>query len=467
MNRRQLLKGAMGVSLSLPYLEALAPRQARAQASSANPSRLVVFLHHQGTIMRDWRPTGGTTDFTLGRISAPLAPYQSRLVMVDGVSNLVRYVNTQSDGHSSSARTLMTCQPYSGTLDANGDVLPDAQQPVDDHAAGPSIDQVVASRIRDAEPFASMDLAIGTEGDPAHTFTGRVLYAAKDDPVTAMAHPADAFDRVFSGVNQDAQPDSAAERLRARKLSVLDAVLEDFTTLRAELGPSDRQRLDAHADKVREIEKRLASSQTPSVGCNPPNLALPSGYDHVYQDNVTGPLMMDLGVIALACAQTKVVTLHYGTGDGPWFPWITDPSPLIPTDKYDRWHTMVHDGRDRSDLGGDDEPGLVAGYRWYAEQFAALLDRLDQQQDAQGSLLDSTLVLWLSDFGDGYGHETYELPVVLAGATGGATGRYLDLRGQNLSTNQLMVTVLNAFGFDDMEFGMPGHGSGPLPGVLS
>jgi hypothetical protein len=67
IDRRTLLRGAGGVAIGLPFLEAmLAP--GRSHAASAVPLRFVVFYTPGGTLLDKWRPTGTETAYNLSDI---------------------------------------------------------------------------------------------------------------------------------------------------------------------------------------------------------------------------------------------------------------------------------------------------------------------------------------------------------------------------------------------------------------
>jgi hypothetical protein len=112
-----------------------------------------------------------------------------------------------------------------------------------------------------------------------------------------------------------------------------------------------------------------------------------------------------------------------------------------------------------------------AGFKYYSDQVALLLNELQSFDEGGTSLLDHTLVLWISEYGDGGAHNTDDIPVVLAGGLGGAvrTGQHLSFSGQNRTTNDLFVTLLNLFGGTDTQFGYGADrfNKGPLPGVAA
>src|SRR5690606_21470437 len=112
---------------------------------------------------------------------------------------------------------------------------------------------------------------------------------------------------------------------------------------------------------------------------------------------------------------------------------------------------------------------LARVYRWYAQRFAYLLDRLANTPDVDGtSVLDNTLILWGTELGVGWTHKLDNVPFILAGGANSRLrgGQYLDVKGGQ--TTRLLVTALHAMGLTDVEsYGSTDAGSGPLEGVLT
>jgi hypothetical protein len=456
MNRRSFLR-AGGACLALPWLG----RTASATTSGA-PKRFVILHNPQGTVMRDWIPTGSASNFTFGPITAPLAPFQDRLVVVSGVDNVMPRYNSVGNAHVNANYTFLTGRPF----------------PVQDGSAitggGPSIEQVLASRISTDTPFPRLDFAIGGRSTGSGFFTpteGTYFWVDRADPVSYFNDPVLTTLRIFGDSSVPAA-DRWAER--ARRSSVLAAVLDNFDVARRDLGASDRVRLDAHADKLVDLEARIASG---TGSCVSPTIALPPGYTPTGSDDASAPAMTEILVTALACDMTRVATLHFAEGHAPTFPWLTarnGGSPIVDPGLWENWHAMVH---------ADYQPGMELAYTWYMEQFAHVLRRMSETTDADGdNLLDTSLVMLVSEYSSGR-HWNRHLPVILAGCVGDAPlGRWLDLRPGSVddyearngyldsgyTMNQLLVSILHAFGFDDADFGFtaPELPSGPLPGLL-
>jgi hypothetical protein len=205
--------------------------------------------------------------------------------------------------------------------------------------------------------------------------------------------------------------------------------------------------------------------------CTPPSLDIPTGLDSAVDDDLTTPLYNELLVAALACDLTRVGTFHFANAHSPTFPWLwsRNGGPVVPAE-FENWHAMVH---------ADYQPGMEVAYRWYMEMLADLLGRMAVTTDADGdNLLDTTLVVCASEYSSGR-HFTRSLPALLVGATGPyAPGRWVDhmptspesfngWTDSGVTTNQLLVSILHAFGFDDARFGLddPDIPEGGVPGL--
>ncbi len=455
LDRRSLLRVG-GASVALPFLHPLfGSRAARAEAGP-RPTRLVVFHHHQGQVLPFFTPEGAESAFSLPHVLEPLAAFQDRMVVLTGLDNRNPRLNTVGNAHQNANLTLFTGRPF----------------PVQDAArltgAGPSIEQVVAERIGGDTPFQRLDFAVG--GTSAGGFyTGDRFYYGMGDPVAAFNDPFVAISRIFGDPSVSAE-DAWAQR--SRRSAVLDAVLDNFRLARRELSGDERARLDAHEDKVVQLEQRIRSG----VGaCTAPSWTEPGGYDRTYDDDISAPALAEIAVSALACGLTRVVTLELANGHDHAFDWLwgRNGGPIVDTSSFDNWHAMVH---------ADYQPGMEHVYRWYMEQLADLLGLLATTPDADGDpLLDSTLVLYLPEFSSGR-HWHNGIPAILAGNLGDAApGRWLDYLGGTLdaflamnnyldsraTTNQLFTSVLRQFGFDDASFGHEEADwpTGPLEGL--
>ena len=90
--------------------------------------------------------------------------------------------------------------------------------------------------------------------------------------------------------------------------------------------------------------------------------------------------------------------------------------------------------------------------RWYMQHFAAFLEKMNQTEDVDGqSLLHHSMILYGSGNADGNRHTHVNLPLVLAGAGGGAfkPGRFIKAKDQPITN--LFLSMADAMGAEGIE----------------
>lgn len=461
LGRRRFLRGVGGAVVALPFLQSLT-RTSRAEPL-ANPKRLVVFHHPQGTLLDDdvggsgpmadlWTPSSTGPLTSPGQLSPILAPLATPLgsgagavyekcLVLSGLSN-----SASEGGHAACGRSLLTGVPVIDPLTNFG------------YASGPSIDFVFAQHIKSEVnlPFGALNLASVSE------FGGenQLHWDDQQKPIPCRFNPQTTFDELFSDLVGETEiggpaPElSTLQKLRAERKSVLDGVLAQLAHLDARVSQEDRTVLEAHADKIRDLEKQLGSTgATVNSQCGVPELA-PEDYgaDFYYHEDISAKAHIDELVMALACDLTRVGTFTFSNYDAPLFPWLASEGVSIPMGGKG-WHTLVHENR----FDPASRDAMMKAFRWYNQMFAYLVAELDRFVEPDGTtLLDNTVVLCMSEFGNGGVHRPERLPVVLAGGLGGAftVGRH---QATNATTGNLFTTIQNAFGIAGPWAGEPSY----------
>lgn len=441
LSRRGLLR-TLGTSVPAVALASLRTSPLRAATA---PVRLIVFFTANGTIPEMFRPQGTGPGFGIvpGGILEPLAAFKAKLNVLWGVHYLAADKGPGA-AHQKGAGTCLTGRALlPGSMSGGGGASAG-------FASGISVDQYIANRIGPVTRFRSLEMGVRVIGSGNRQ---RLSYLGSDQPLPTESDPAKVFARVFGADGGD--PMQAA-RLLAERRSVLDYVRQDLGTLMTRLPGDERTRLDRHLESLRDLERQLAPPAGTGLVCTPP---APGGkLDPTATPNypAVGKLQMDLLVAALACDQTRLAHLMWnGSTSQQTFPWlgINDPH-----------HTMSH--APDSDTATRDK--LIAINRWYAEQFAYLLGKMDAVTEANGrTMLDNSLVAWTNELGKGNTHTRNNIPWVLAGSAGGAvqTGRSLAYPG--VAHNNLLVTFCHAMGLrDEKTFGDPAFCTGPLADLV-
>ena len=450
LSRRSLLRGSAGIAVALPLLEAMLPGRATAQAA-ATPLRFGVFFSANGVIDADWTPAGGEKDFTLSTALAPLAPHQGDINIIQGLNAETSYMQQGNPHDLAMAHMLTGMRMQGSTFGRAGHIL-------DGTAGGPSVDQALAKVIGSATKLRSLELGVQSTITDLEPMVTRMSYGGPNDPRSPLDDPKEVFKRLFG---DSAMSAAEIDALHQRQKSVLDAVLAEFNGVSTTLGYDDKQKLERHAEAIRDIERQLELMDMPVLaGCKvptaPPTVNVDTFYDCTRDGRPNkclagfdeiGKAQMDLMVLALACDLSRVVTLQWSTAES-----TTVHSQIGIADEH---HLMSHDIKNKAPL-------MTKVNTWYAEQFAYLLTEMKKVQEGPGTLLDNTLLFWPNELSQAEVHSRRNLPYVLAGTAQGKvpTGRYLKYQGD--PHNQLLATFMNIFGVEVQSFG-----ESMYPGVLS
>lgn len=425
-NRRAFLRSTALPLVASPFLSLLSGKAWAQDAGQAR--RLVIFFSPNGTVHNRWRPEGTGRDYQLpaGSILEPLAAYREQMIVCSGI-DFFGVTN-----HEGGMQAMLT--GGGGARSATG---------------GMSVDQYIAGEIGGGTRFRSVELGVITSPWGASVQT-RMSYRSPGQHVPPNDNPADAWQRLFSNLGE---PDAAAlSRLRSRR-SVLDLVTRELRSLRTTVGLEEGAKLDAHLTSLREIEGSLGAAV--AGGCLAPDRPGRLGISTHSNFPQLGRIQTDLLVTALSCGLTRVASLQ----------WSHTVSPVVVS-----WLGFSEAHHSLSHIDDSNRPGVdrfVAAERWFAEQFAYLLDRLDAlpEPGGEGSMLDHSVVLWAKEMGDSRRHSCLSVPFVIAGRGGGMQlGRHVDFRSQ--PHQKLLVSLCHAMGLDNPTFGDPAHGVGPLPGLI-
>lgn len=483
--RRNMLRGATGAALALPWLEQF-DNAAHAQTPN-RPRRVIVVTYQMGVPGAEWRPS---TDglLTLPYVTAPLEAFKNRCLFVSDIDNRVLSTggNTFTFGHPGKSEGALTGSLLTGAFPVtNGNLLSEilAAPQTTGSANSESIEQRIGRSLLNGHPFSSVDLGIdGDTSSPYFQSLGRVSsrfsFESRATPVSLECNSTAAFNRYFANVVAGNPAAEAALLARkTRNKSVLDAVRGSFADLRRGLGADDQRRLDEHAARIRQIE--LTTGTAP--GC-----AQPTGITQIQRPRMDqqSPLQIRLLAQAMACNLAPVGRLEFANQQNPRFgiQVLDDLLDSIPSGTPYDWHAMVHGdpvpgttaylrpGRDAAYTTFDSR--LISGYRFFVQQFAALLAELDRFPEGTGTtVLDNSLVILASDLGEGMGHGMGKMGYVLAGNVGTARKGF-HLRASPASANfytdstynvnQLLHSILDMAGVTEpgggpvTEFGLGG-----------
>jgi hypothetical protein len=463
--RRQVLKGA-GVALSLPWLETLAPRTARAQAVTAK-KRFISMYQPNGTAAY-WAPTGSGSgmNWTLSPLLQPLAALKSKLIVFGNIANSAPYGgesytnNLGLGSHGACAASTFTGARVGGT---------------GNNSNGISVDQVAANLIAarpDKTYLPSIQVGLSTHdsyGDGLPFQHSRsISWKTATEPLYKVVNPQALYDQLIAGRPAGGAtaptPDPAAERRRMLRKSALDYIASSTSSLQLRLSRSDKDRLGLFLDSVRSLETKVTTvASTMVAGCPaPPARAAapigvgmePTGYNRGDHADV----MIDLVAMAIQCDITRVASFMLDDARSEFvYNFLneriftaTGSTPNPATAPVGEYHGLQHAG----DRNNNTNPGFATIGWWNSSKAAQLAGRLAAASEGSGSVLDNTVLLFASGMHGG-DHLNTHLPVAIVGGGGGALkGDVLTNASTELQLADVHFTILQkVFGNTATSFG--------------
>ena len=406
LDRRTFLRG-VGVSLSLPLLDAMTP--AFGASSPGAPKRFVAMcagLGYHGPFLfpeQAGRNYGSTPYLDL------LREHRDDFTIMSGLSHPEQNGN---NGHASEM-TWLTSAKHPGLAGFKNTI---------------SIDQLIAQKIGIQTRFPSLVLSNG----------GNALsWTAGGVPLPGESRPSQLFARMFVEGTKF-EKEQQINKLRRRR-SILDTVRGEAKSLENELGPRDRAKLDEYLTSVRELETRLQESEG-WVNKPKPKVDAKAPKDITDRGDIIGKLDLMYDLIALALQTDSTRTITYAIGG------LNSPPSIdgVATD----WHQLSHHGRDEEKIA---ELKLIEMAEFKA--FNRFLARLKSQREGSATLLDNTMVLFGSNLGNASSHNWRNLPIILAGG-GFRHGQHLGHDEQeNTHFANLFVQLGQRMGLDLYSFG--------------
>ncbi len=441
ISRRTLLRGA-GVSLGLPWLEAMMPSAARAQSQAVkNPVRMAMLYMPNGVNIAHWYPKGVGRDFQLSPTLEPLAGLNDQILVL---SNLWNAGAKGGDGHYCKESAILTCATIKKT-------------PGVDIGNGTSMDQLAAQKLGEHTPIASLELgiapvAVGVDLAVGYTriYGSHISWSNANTPLARELNPRGVYERLFRAGTAQAGDAAKLDTL------LLDRVLGDAKRLRAEVGAADGVRLDEYLSVMRSIEQRVQrASGTEKRDWKPRTQlkleAAPTDQPASHEEHCR--LMLDMIATAFQSDTTRISTFMFGNA-------VSNVSFRFLEGVNLGHHDTSHHGKTEDKLR---QYQIIN--RWHVTQYAYLLNKLKSMKEGDSTVLDNSMILFGSALSDGDSHNPHKLPLVLGGRGGGriAAGQHLQYTDDTPLAN-LYVSMLDAFGAPVERFA---DSTGPLPGVLA
>jgi len=425
--RRAILRGA-GVTMALPWLESFAAKAATTTGNATAavfPKRFGVVFLGCGVNEDHWSSEGSGADMKLSKSLSPLEPLKSKVNVIHGLFN-------------KGAMGLGIHPPQTGSLLTGAHLEKGAVL-----HSGISIDQMIANHVGQDTLQSSMVLACEQpitgfhESNFSLAYSSHISWQSPDSPVPNECYPALAFDMLFEN------------RGSLVNISILDRVRERADRLSRKISAGDNSKLDEYMTSVREVEKRVEGmrkaqdkAHEDAKGQSKPVWAMERPANGLPEDlREHARLMCDLIAIAFQTDKTRVASLIISRDlSAMYYPFLE-----VKEGHHGASHSNNNDAYERIT-------------RFHVQQYAYLASKLDSMPEGDGTVLDNSCLMFLSNLWIGRTHNNSRLPLVLTGGLGGTlqTGRTLDYTSagdENRKVCSLYLSLMDRYGIKLDRFG--------------
>ena len=440
VSRRTVLKG-MGVTVALPFLDAMLPAGtawARTAAGSSKIRLVCMEMVHGsagstalGVKKNLFAPVKAGRDFEFTPTLEPLAPFRDDVTIISNtdVHNAEAFTLPEIGGDHFRSSAVFLTQSHPKQTEGN------------DVHAGTSLDQLYAKQFGQDTPIPSMQLSIenvdqagGCTYGYSCIYTDTISWASPTQPLPMFRDPRVVFDQLF-GVG--ATPEERAASLKADR-SILDWINGQVSQLKRQLGASDRRRLDEYVENVREIERRIQRVEARNASGEQRAMPeAPIGVPDSFEEHAR--ILMDLIALAFAADTTRAFSFKLGRdASGRAY-----PESGVATG----FHNASHHG-EREDRIMD----FAKINRYHVSMVPYLLEKLKNTPEGDGNLLDNSLIVYGSPMGDSNIHNHKRVPLFVAGHAGGRLKGGVHIKAPDgTPMANPMLTMLHMLGRTDLQ----------------
>jgi hypothetical protein len=437
--RRDVLKGMTLGAGSVLLSPILSKMQAFAAGQVVAPKRFVFVVESngvppqqmllEGMQRKDFEGKPGRpfldvslADKALPMSLEPVARWKDRVTIVQGISGRVC-----GGGHSNNFMALGAFG--GGRGNGNGEST---------KINGETVDGALARQIPGIFPH----VGIGMSKRPENNVIYNISAEGPDRPLPTVVSPTFAYASLFGSVAE-----GQSKELFVANSNLLDFMRDDIRRVESRLAAPEREQLGSYLETYESLRNRQSR-------LNEVEHTLRK-HAPVASDKYTSPVeidrldaMFDIGACALISGLTNVMTISSAAGIRDFD--VTFTGLGIKKDKHQIGHGSSDGGRTYLEL-------YNMMRRWHFDRIAELMAKLERVPEGDGTMLDNTLIIYLSDGADSHHSRCWEWPMVMLGNLGGRlrTGRYIDYpsygtKGHRTISN--MYTTLLQLAGADVEF---------------
>lgn len=459
LDRRDALK-TLGLSAGATFLAPLLARvEAQAAGAPVTAKRFVFVVESNGVRPEQLAPSGVTRkpreqrelngpeqfldvplkDKDLPFSLEPVKAWKDKLTVVQGLSGRIC-----GGGHSNNFGAL-------GCFATRGESKT---------ILGETIDGALAK----ARPGIFPHIGLGISKRVENSVIYNVSASAPNKGLPTLCKPDQAYAALFGSA-----ADGAAKQEFAAKNNVLDFLKDDVKKAEAGVAGAEKEQFQAYLEAFETLRDRQSKLNEIKHTLREKGPVVSDKYTSAVETDRLDA-QFDIGAAALVCGLTNVLTLSSAAGIQDFD--ITFKGLGLNIDKHSIGHGKGLDGKTWADLYN-----IIR--RYHFDLIAGLMKKLEKVPEGNGTMLDNTVIVYLSDGAESHHSRCWEWPMVVLGDMGGKlkTGRYVDYPGYgrkgHRTTANLYLTLLHLAGAGRDTFGQPDPNlkdldqTGPLSELLA
>lgn len=462
INRRTFFRGTT-LGLGGLYLSPFVRQLDAAVASSTKSARVLFFVQGNGVYPAEIQPSGielprqpetledrTLADHEMSMSMQPLTPWVDRLTMIQGLSGKI------ARGSHNSGFAALGCWPMGKK------------------AYGETIDAALARNLDGIYPH----VGLGSSNDPA-SMTYNVTSIGRGKAAPTLLNPVLALNQYLSaGLTGRARKQFDADT------NLLDFMADDVKRMQTRLNSEEKAKLDRYLEAFEAMSGRQSklASMSDRISANMPQIDPQVGEIVATKQGPTGVFdrldaQFDIAAGVLAAGLTNVVTVSAGAGpDKIGLSCMAEELGYGKGKGFIPSHGIGH-GASKAGLDSGTAHALIR--RRCLDSLARCIKRLESIPEGDGSMLDNTLIVYMSDSAEGHHPGCDEWPFVIVGDLGGRLklgNRYLRYpwygKPGHRTTANLYLSLLHAVGERAETFGIADvkiadlDQSGPLAKIM-
>ena len=424
-------------------------------APKTRPARVLFFVQGNGVYPRDIQPQGierlktpskledrSLDGHAMSLAMEPLAPWAKKMTMIHGLSGRI------ARGSHNMGFAALGCWPMKKK------------------AYGETIDAALARILGGIYPHIGLGVS-----NKAMSMTYNLTSVARGKALPTLLNPVQAHERFFAaGAAGDARKNFDVNT------NLLDFLADDVKRLQKQLDGYEREKRGRYLDAFESMSNRQGqlAAMAKQIAAAAPKIDPKTGQIVETKLGPTGVFdrleaQFENAASAMIAGLTNVVTVSGGAGpDRIGLSCMASELGKNGADGYIGAHAIGHGNYQHfAGISGPECHALIR--RTCLEQLAKFIRRLESVPEGDGTMMDNTLIVYLSDSAEGHHPVCQEWPFILIGDLGGRLklgNRYLRYpwygnNGHRTIAN-LYLSLLHSVGEERKTFGVADFGLGDL-----